>query len=120
MRMDKFTTMFQQSLAEAQSLALGKDNQFIEAEHVLKVMLNQDNGTVLPLLHKIGANVAKIIDEADKAIAALPAVQGQAGEVFVSTELGRILNITDKIAQQRKDQYISSELFLLEIGRAHV
>src|SRR3990167_9729289 len=115
MRMDKFTTLFQQALADAQSIALGKDNQTIEPEHVLKAMLSQDNGTALPLLQKIDAKLPILIEGVDKAIDALPSIEGQTGDVFVSNDLKRILNVTEKIAQQRKDQFIASELFLLAL-----
>ena len=115
MRMDKFTTLFQQALADAQSIALGKDNQTIEPEHVLKAMLSQDNGTALPLLQKIDAKLPILIEGVDKAIDALPSIEGQPGDVFVSNDLKRILNVTEKIAQQRKDQFIASELFLLAL-----
>jgi len=112
MRIDKFTTMFQTALADAQSLALGQDNQFIEPTHLMKSMLNQEQGSVYPLLAKSGANMSHLIEEVDQAIARLPKVEGAQGEVHVSNELGRLLNQTDKLAQKNKDQFISSELFI--------
>lgn len=112
MRMDKFTTMFQTALADAQSLAVGRDQQYIEPVHVMKVLTEQEHGTVAPLLQQSGANMAILIDELDKAIDALPQVQGAAGEVHVSRELAPILTLMDKYAQKNGDQYISSELFV--------
>ncbi|MDF1795186.1 MAG: ATP-dependent chaperone ClpB [Coxiellaceae bacterium] len=113
MRMDRFTTLFQTALADAQSLANGRDNQFIEPIHVMKVMLEQDNGSVAPLLLKAGINMNVLIDKLDQALDQLPQVEGADGEVHVSKDLGKVLNVCDKIAQKRNDQYISSELFVL-------
>jgi len=110
--MDKFTTMFQTALADAQSLAVGRDQQYIEPVHVMKTLLEQEHGTVAPLLQQSGANMALLIDELDKSIDALPQVQGAAGEVHVSRELAPILTLMDKYAQKSGDQYISSELFV--------
>jgi len=113
MRMDKLTTKFQQALADAQSLAVGRDHQFIEPAHLLITLLDQRDGTVRPLLHAAGVNVHQLRSELGAMLDRLPQVEGAAGEVHLSNELGRLLNVTDKIAQQRKDAYISSELFLL-------
>ncbi len=113
MRMDKFTTKFQMAIADAQSLAVGHDNQFIEPIHVMQALLEQDNGSTEPLLMKAGIKVAKLRDELNKAIDNLPQVEGTQGEVHLSNDLGKLLNLTDKLAQQRKDQFISSELFIL-------
>ncbi len=113
MRMDKFTNTFQVALADAQSLAVGHDNQFIEPIHVMKAMLNQEQGTVHPLLAQSRVDMALLIDELDKAIDRLPQVEGTPGEVHISNELSRLLNITDKLAQKNKDQFISSELFVM-------
>lgn len=113
MRMDKFTTLFQMALADAQSLAVGRDNQFIEPLHVMKALLNQEQGSVKPLLEQSGVNIAHLIEELDSAIGRIPQVEGVAGEVHISNDLIRLLNICDKLAQKRKDQYISSELFVL-------
>ncbi|WP_423062882.1 ATP-dependent chaperone ClpB [Candidiatus Paracoxiella cheracis] len=112
MRMDKFTTMFQTALADAQSMAVGRDQQYIEPVHVMKVLMEQEHGTVAPLLQQSGANMAILVDGLDKAIDALPQVQGAAGEVHVSRELAPILTLMDKYAQKNGDQYISSELFV--------
>lgn len=112
MRMDKFTTMFQTALADAQSLAVGRDQQYIEPVHVLKALLEQQHGTVSPLLEQAGVNLPLLIDGLNKAIDALPEVQGTAGEVHVSPDLARVLTLMDKYAQKNKDQYIASELFI--------
>ncbi len=113
MRMDKLTTKFQSALADAQSLALGADNQFIEPTHLLRALLDQEGGTVRPLLMRAGANMNSLNSEINRVLENLPTVEGAAGEVHISNDLNRLLNITDKLAQQFKDQYISSELFLL-------
>jgi len=113
MRMDKLTSKFQEVLSDAQSLAVGHDNQFIEPIHVMTAMLDQQGGTVRPLLSNAGVNVNSLRSQLGQALEQLPQVQGMAGDVHISNDLGRLLNVTDKIAQQRKDQYISSELFVL-------
>ncbi|MEW8075851.1 MAG: ATP-dependent chaperone ClpB, partial [Candidatus Sedimenticola endophacoides] len=113
MRMDKLTSKFQMALADAQSLAVGRDHQYIEPAHLLLALLNQEGGTVRPLLAQAGVNVNQLRSGLGEALDHLPQVEGAAGEVHVSNDLGRILNVTDKLAQQRKDQYISSELFVL-------
>ncbi len=113
MRQDKLTTRFQQALAEAQSLALGRDHQIIEPAHVLLAMLDQQGGGTRPVLQKAGGNVARLRADLIAALDKLPKVEGRAGEVHVSNDLQRLLNVTDKLAQQRGDQYISSENFLL-------
>jgi ATP-dependent Clp protease ATP-binding subunit ClpB len=111
--MDKLTTRFQSALQDAQSLAVGKDNQFIEPAHVFAALLDQQDGTTRPLLVKAGANVAKLRKDLDGAIERLPQVTGTGGDVQGSQDLGRLLNVTDKLAQQRKDDYIPTELFVL-------
>jgi ATP-dependent Clp protease ATP-binding subunit ClpB len=111
--MDKLTSRFQSALADAQSLAVGKDHQFMEPAHVFAALLDQQDGTTRPLLVKAGANVAKLRKDLDTAIDKLPTVQGTPGDVHVSQDLNRLLNVTDKLAQQRKDDYISTELFAL-------
>jgi ATP-dependent Clp protease ATP-binding subunit ClpB len=113
MRMDKLTSRFQQALADAQSLALGRDHQFIEPAHVMLAMLDGSGGGVRPLLMKAGADVNKLRSGLLAALDALPKVEGTPGEVHVSNDLNRILNVTDKLAQQRGDQFIASELFVL-------
>jgi ATP-dependent Clp protease ATP-binding subunit ClpB len=113
MRMDKLTSRFQQALADAQSLALGRDHQFLEPAHVLLALLDSQGGTVRPLLVKAGADVNRLRSELGAALDRLPKVEGAPGDIHVSNELNRILNVTDKLAQQRGDQFISSELFVL-------
>src|SRR5689334_22601924 len=113
MRMEKLTSRFQQALADAQSLAVGRDHQFIEPPHVILALLDQQGGTVRPLLMKAGANVIKLRSELGALLERMPKVEGTPGEVHVSNDLNRILNVTDKLAQQRGDQYISSELYVL-------
>ncbi len=115
MRMDKLTSKFQLALADAQSLAVGKDNQFIEPVHVLAAMFQQDGGSVRPLLARVGVQDKALSDLLNKALADLPQVQGQAGEVHLSQQTGRIINVADKLAQERGDSFISSDLFLLAL-----
>lgn len=114
MRMDKLTNKFQMALSDAQSLALGNDNAVIEPIHVMKALLDQDD-SIPALLTKAGANLPKFRTELDAALKRLAKVEGTGGEVHVSNELNRVLNLTDKLAQKRKDQYISSELFFLAV-----
>ncbi len=114
MRSDKLTSKFQLALAEAQSQAIGRDHQFIEPVHVLVALLEQQGGSVRPLLAKAGVNVNVLRSGLGDVLDRLPSVEGaNAGEVHVSNELGRLFNVTDKLSQERKDQYISSELFVL-------
>jgi ATP-dependent Clp protease ATP-binding subunit ClpB len=113
MRMDKLTSRFQAALSDAQSLAVGRDHAFIEPAHVLLAMLDAQEGGIRPLLVKAGADVAKIRTGLAEALDRLPSVEGTPGQVGVSNDLNRLLNVTDKLAQQRGDQYIASELFAL-------
>jgi len=113
MRTDRLTSKFQMALGDAQSLAVGRDHQFIEPAHLMAALLDQQGGTVRPLLAKAGANVKLLRSRLGEALDRLPRVEGTAGELHFSSELGRLLNLTDKLAQQRGDQYISSELFAL-------
>lgn len=113
MRFDKLTNKFQLAIADAQSLALGRDHQFIEPAHIMQALLNQDGGTLRPLLtllqidsNQLRASLSEIID-------GLPQVSGTGGDVQVSAATGTLLNLCDKYAQKRNDQYISSELFVL-------
>ncbi len=115
MRMDKLTSKFQMALADAQSLALGLDNGFIEPEHLLKALIDQQDGSCKSLLTKSGVQINVLSQLLDEALAKLPKVSGMGGDVHISNGLNRVLNLTDKLAQARKDQYISSELFLLAI-----
>src|SRR5215831_3424185 len=113
MRMDKLTSRFQQALADAQSIALGRDHQFMEPSHVILAMLDGAGGSVRPLLMKAGVDVNKLRAGLLSNLDALPKVEGTPGEIHVSNDLNRLLNVTDKLAQQRGDQYIASELFVL-------
>ena len=113
MRMDKLTNQLQAALADAQSLALGKDHNFIEPVHLLSALLEQPGGACRPLLQKAGADIAGLAVQVRTAVEALPTVSGTGGDVHMSNDLGRILNVTDKLAQQGGDTYISSELVLL-------
>jgi ATP-dependent Clp protease ATP-binding subunit ClpB len=113
MRMDKLTSKFQTALADAQSCALGLDNGFIEPEHLLKALLDQQGGSCKPLLASASVNIPQLNSLLDKALDNLPKVSGMGGDVHISNNLNRILNLTDKLAQQKKDAFISSELFIL-------
>jgi ATP-dependent Clp protease ATP-binding subunit ClpB len=115
MRMDKLTSMFQSALADAQSMALGKDHQFIEPIHLMLALLDQQNGSIRPMLTQIGINTQLLRTELVKELDRLATVSGAGGDVQVSNELSRLLNVTDKLAQKRNDKFISSELFLLAV-----
>ncbi|WP_456417725.1 ATP-dependent chaperone ClpB [Thiolapillus sp.] len=113
MRMDKLTSKFQMALADAQSLALGKDHQFIEPVHLMIAMLDQEGGGVRHLLTQAGVNVNMLRSSLGEVLDHMPSVSGGDADVHVSNDLNRLLNQTDKLAQKRNDQYISSELFVL-------
>ena len=113
MRTDKFTTKFQMALGDAQSLAVGRDHQYIEPLHLMVALLDQEGGAMRNLLLKCDVNVNALRSSLGEAIDRLPQVQGAQGEVHLSNDLARMFNVCDKLAQQRKDQYISSELFVL-------
>ncbi len=113
MRSDKLTTKFQMALADAQSLAVGRDHPFIEPVHVLTALLDQQGGSVRHLLTQANVNVNGLRSQLGVALDELPQVQGTGGDVQISNELGRVMNVMDKLAQERNDQYISSELFVL-------
>ncbi|ACX96849.1 ATP-dependent chaperone ClpB [Halothiobacillus neapolitanus] len=114
MRMDKLTAKFQMALADAQSLAVGRDHQFIEPAHLFLALIDQEGGTVRHLLTQSDVNIGMLRSQLGELLDHLPAVSGAAaGEVHLSNDLSRLLNVTDKLAQQRKDQFISSELFVL-------
>ncbi|RLA38209.1 MAG: ATP-dependent chaperone ClpB [Gammaproteobacteria bacterium] len=125
MRMDRLTSTVQLALSDAQSLAVGRDHQFIEPVHLLMALLDQEGGSVRPLLVQAGVNVAQLRTQLGEQLDRQPQVEGTAGDVMVSNPLSRLLNVTDKLAQQRGDRFISSELFILaasedkgEIGKA--
>jgi ATP-dependent Clp protease ATP-binding subunit ClpB len=113
MRLDKLTSKFQLALADAQSLAVGQDHQFIEPVHLMVALLDQQGGSVRGLLTKSGVNVNLLRSQLGESVDRLAKVEGAGGEVHIGTELSKLFNITDKLAQERDDQYISSELFVL-------
>jgi ATP-dependent Clp protease ATP-binding subunit ClpB len=113
MRFEKLTTKLQEAIAEAQSMALGRDQQYIEPEHLLLALLNQDDGGIAGLVSKAGGNPNLLKKSLAEAVAKFPVVEGTPGEVMMSRDLTQLLNVADKEAQKRGDQYIASELFLL-------
>ena len=113
MRMDKLTSRFQQALADAQSLAVGRDHNLLEPVHVLAALLDQSGGSTRPLLAQAGVNVPLLRERLGEALEKLPKVSGQAGNLSVGNDLTRLLNLTDKLAQQNGDQFIASEWFML-------
>ncbi|MFO0255679.1 MAG: ATP-dependent chaperone ClpB [Betaproteobacteria bacterium] len=115
MRFDKFTTKFQQAFADAQSTAVGHDHAYIEPQHLLLALINQSDGGTASLLQKAGVNVGGLRAALKTAAERLPKVEGTGGEVSVSRDLGNLLNLTDKEAQKRGDQFIASEMFLLAL-----
>ncbi|NWG32371.1 MAG: AAA family ATPase, partial [Rhodocyclaceae bacterium] len=115
MRFDKFTTKFQQALADAQSIAIGHDNQIIEPQHLLLALLNQEDGSTSSILARAGVNVGGLRKALDAAIDRLPQVQGHGGEVTIGRDLSNLLNLTDREAQKAGDQFIASEMFLLAL-----
>ncbi len=115
MRFDKFTTKFQQAFADAQSLAVGQDNPYIEPQHLLQALLQQEDGGTASLLARAGVNVPALKTALAAALKRLPKVEGQGGEVNVSRELTALLNLADKEAQKHDDQFIASEMFLFAL-----
>ncbi|MET0506545.1 MAG: Clp protease N-terminal domain-containing protein, partial [Luteibacter sp.] len=113
MRMDKLTSRFQQALADAQSLAVGRDNNMLEPVHVMAALLDQQGGSTGPLLTQAGVNVPALRQRVGEILERLPRVSGQEGNINLGNDLNRLLNLTDKLAQQRGDQFIASELFVL-------
>ncbi|EKE80528.1 ATP-dependent chaperone ClpB [Idiomarina xiamenensis] len=113
MRLDRLTSKFQMAIADAQSLALGRDHQFIEPVHMMQALLDQQGGSTRPLLTMIGADFSALRGQLAKALEALPTVSGAGGEVQLSPQTATLLNLCDKYAQKRQDKFISSELFLL-------
>ncbi|TAL74164.1 MAG: AAA family ATPase, partial [Rhodanobacter sp.] len=125
MRMDKLTSRFQQALADAQSLAVGRDHNILEPVHVMAALLDQQGGSTVPLLAHAGVDVQGLRQKLDALLGRLPTVRGQEGDISLGNDLNRVLNLTDKLAQQRGDQFIASELFVLaaledrgELGQA--
>ena len=113
MRMDRLTSKFQEALSDAQSIAVGRDHQFIEPVHLMIALLDQQGGSVRPLFSHAGVNINLLRSQLGELLDKLPSVEGTGGELHISNALGKLLNVTDKLAQERKDQYISSELFVL-------
>ncbi|HEA52329.1 hypothetical protein LCGC14_0675590 [marine sediment metagenome] len=113
MRIDKLTSLLQTALADAQSLAVGKDHNFIEPLHLMQAMLDQQSSSIKPLLKQAGAEPGRVRHAVVQEIENLPEVSGSAGDVAMSNDMGRLFNIADKLAQKRNDQFISSELMLL-------
>ncbi len=116
MRFDKLTTRFQQTFSDAQSIAVGNDNPYIEPQHMLAALLEQDDGATVSLLQRAGVNVPPLKAGLKSAIDRLPKVEGHGGDVQVGRDLSNLLNLTDKEAQKRGDQFIASELFLLALA----
>ncbi|WP_369979893.1 ATP-dependent chaperone ClpB [Xanthomonas bundabergensis] len=113
MRMDKLTSRFQQALADAQSLAVGRDHTIVEPVHVFTALLDQSGGSTRPLLAQAGVNVPVLRERLGEALEKLPKVSGQPGNLSIGNDLSRLLNQTDKLAQQHNDQFIASEWFVL-------
>jgi ATP-dependent Clp protease ATP-binding subunit ClpB len=119
MRLDKLTNKFQQALADAQSLALGKDNQYIEPVHLMLALINQEGGSIRPLLVSVGANINQLIQSLTAAIDKLPQVQGTGGDIHPSNDFIKIFNLCDQLAQKNNDSYLSSELFVQAVFEAN-
>ena len=113
MRLDRLTSKFQLAISDAQSLALGRDHQYIEPVHLMTALLNQDAGSIRPLLNHAGVDVSALRSQLSQALDKLPKVEGIGGDVQLANSLGVLLNYCDKLAQKRNDKYISSELFIL-------
>ena len=125
MRMDKLTSRFQQALADAQSLAVGRDHNVIEPAHLMAALLAQQGGGTAPLLIHAGVNMPVLRQRVNEILDRMPKVSGQEGAVNAGNDLARLLNVADKLAQQRGDAFIASELFVLaalddrgELGQA--
>jgi len=113
MRIDRLTSKLQLALSDAQSAAVGRDHNFIEPVHLLSAMLEDSSGGIKPLLAQVGVNVGQLKDEITAQLIRLPTVQNSEGDVHMSNDLGRILNVADKLAQQKGDKFISSEMVVL-------
>lgn len=112
MRIDRLTSRLQMALSDAQSIALGKDHNFIEPAHLMKALLDQ-KGSTSALLKQVQIDVPAFTQRVDAIIDGLPSVEGADGDIHMSNHLGRLLNIADKYTQKRGDQFISSEIVLL-------
>ncbi len=113
MRLERFTVKFQEALSDAQSLAVGHDNQFIEPVHIMSALVNQEDGSIRPLLTLAGSDPQAVKILLDQAINNLPRVQGVGGDLQLSPQTGKMLNLCDKLAQKNKDSFISSEIFVI-------
>ncbi|WP_376691632.1 ATP-dependent chaperone ClpB [Wenzhouxiangella sp. EGI_FJ10409] len=118
--MEKLTARFQQALGEAQSLAVSLDHNLLEPEHLMLALLDQEGGGIRGLLSRSGAQVDQLRSALGEKVEGFPKVTGQAGQINLSNDLGRVLNLTDKIATKRGDAYIASELFVLAALEAKV
>ncbi len=115
MRMEKLTSKFQEALGDAQSLAIGRDNQFIEPVHLMLALLDQQGGSIRSLFTHAGVNINLLRSQLNELLDKQPSVEGAGGDLHISNALNKLLNVTDKLAQERKDQFISSELFVLAV-----
>lgn len=113
MRLDRFTSKFQMAISDGQSLALGRDHQYIEPTHLMVALLNQDGSTIRPLLTMLNVDTSQLRSRLAELLDRFPKVTGIGGEVQLSNGMGLLLNMCDKLAQKRKDKFISSELFIL-------
>ncbi len=113
MRLDRFTSKFQIAISDAQSLALGRDHQYIEPAHLMVALLDQNGSPIRPLLTMMDIDVTQLRSKLAEILDRLPKVSGFGGDVQLSSAMGNMFNLCDKIAQKRKDAYISSEIFLL-------
>lgn len=119
MNMDKLTAKFQQALGAAQSLALGRDHQQIEPEHVMTALLDQDGGSTRHLLDQGGVNIAQLRTQLNDSMGKFPQVTGSGADIRVSSDLAKVMNEADRLAQQRGDQFIATELFVLAVAAKH-
>ncbi|MEH0690422.1 ATP-dependent chaperone ClpB [Vibrio cholerae] len=113
MRLDRFTSKFQIAISDAQSLALGRDHQYIEPVHLMVALMDQDGSPIRPLLTMLNVDVMHLRSKLSEILDRLPKVSGIGGDVQLSSAMGTVFNLCDKVAQKRKDAYISSEIFLL-------
>ena len=113
MRLDRFTSKFQTAISDAQSLALGRDHQYIEPVHLMVALLNQEGSSIRPLLTMLNVDVVQLRSKLAELLDKLPKVTGVGGDVQLSSAMGQLFNLCDKVTQKRQDTYISSEIFLL-------
>ncbi|MGR5059767.1 ATP-dependent chaperone ClpB [Vibrio rotiferianus] len=113
MRLDRFTSKFQIAISDAQSLALGRDHQYIEPVHLMVALLDQNGSPIRPLLTMLDVDVSHLRSKLSEMLDRLPKVSGIGGDVQLSSSMGTLFNLCDKVAQKRQDSYISSEVFLL-------